>query len=145
LGMIGRKTIPLLFLLTFFICSAGSCASLSEHQKKEYAVLESAVTFSAEKVIGEYGDNIPPDFSAEDFMRLVEKRIPADYYEALQKRTLEMRSKQTYYLLLIFNPETKTLTLFDYSCTPEVDGPVLLNPGTYDLNRLELYDKCKEN
>jgi hypothetical protein len=26
-----------------------------------------------------------------------------------------------------------------------VDGPVLLNPGTYDLNRLELYDKCKGN
>ena len=143
--MIGRKQISLIILFAFFVSSAGSCASLSENQKKDYSVLESAVTFSAEKVIGEYGDNIPTGFSAEDFMKLVKGRIPGDYYEALGKYTIEMRPKQTYYLLLIFDPGTKALILFDYSCTPEVDGPVLLNPGKFDLDKLDHYDKCRGN
>jgi hypothetical protein len=140
-----KKQFPIIILLVLVICSVASCASLSEHQKREYGVLESAVTFSADKVIGEYGDRIPDDFSAEKFMELVKDKIPENYYEALKKHRLEMRPKGTYYLLLIFNPETKALILFDYSCTPEVDGPVLLEPRRYDASRLELYDKCKGN
>lgn len=147
MGIITRKKLSLIILLLFVFCSSGSCASLAEHQKREYGLLESAVTFSADKVIGEYGDNIPEDFSAEKFMKLVEGKIPRDYYEVLKKynTNMEIRPKRTYYLLLIFDPETRHLILFDYSCTPEVDGPVLLEPGKYDFNTLDLYDKCKEN
>lgn len=138
-----RKQLPIIMLLLFVVCSVGSCASLSEHQKREYGVLESAVTFSADKVVGEYGDKIPYDFSAEKFMGLVKGKIPMNYYEALKKYNLKIESKKTYYLLLVFDPNTKALILFDYSCTPEVDGPVFLDPEKFDTNRLELYDKCK--
>ena len=75
----------MIILLLFVFCSSGSCASLSEHQKREYGILESAVTFSADKVIGVYGDRIPDDFSAEKFMELVNDKIPRDYYEALEE------------------------------------------------------------
>ena len=143
--MIAKRQLPVIILLVFVVCSVGSCASLSEHQKREYGILESAVTFSADKVIGEYGDRIPDDFSAGKFMEFVKDKIPRDYYEALNKYDKEIRPKRTYYLLLVFDPVSKTLILFDYSCTPEVDGPVLLEPGKYDVNRLELYDKCKGN
>ncbi len=143
--MIIKRQLPVITLLVFVICLVGSCASLSEHQRREYGTLESAVTFSADKVIGEYGNSIPDDFSAEKFMGLVKDKIPKNYYEALKKHRLEVRAKGAYYLLLIFVPETNSLILFDYSCTPEVDGPVLLSPGKYNLDRLELYDKCNGN
>ncbi len=138
-----KRQLSAIILLAFVVFLAGSCASLSEFQKREYGILESAVMFSADKVIGEYGDSIPDDFSAEKFMELLKNRIPKNYYEALEKYDKEVRSRGTYYLLLVFDSGTKTLILFDYSCTPEVDGPVLLEPGKYDANRLELYDKCK--
>jgi hypothetical protein len=73
---------------------------------------------------------------------LIEGKIPREYYATLKKYLLEMRPKGSYYLLLVFDPESKTLILFDYSCTPEVDGPVLLEPRKYDIKNLELYDKC---
>ena len=141
--MIVRKRLSVIILLVFVVCSVASCISLSEHQKREYGILESAVTFSADKVIGEYADRIPDDFSGEQFMKLVEGKIPRDYYEALKKYNIQIKPRRSYYLLLAFNPTGKTLILFDYSCTPGVDGPVLLEPGKYDVNKLELYDECK--
>ena len=145
MGIIIRSKLFITILLLFFVFSSGSCVSLSEHQKREYGVLESAVTFSADKVIGEYGDNIPDYFSAEKFMKLIEGKIPKDYYETLKKYDIGVRPKRTYYLLLVFDPISKVIILFDYSCTPEVDGPVLLQPGKYNLDRLETYDKCNGN
>ena len=138
-----KKPIHLIILLVLCLCSIASCTTVTENQKQEYGILESAVTYSADKVIGTYGDNIPMNFSAQDFMKLVEGKIPDNYYAALKKYNLEIRSRKTYYLLTAFEPGTNTLILFDYSCTPEVDGPVLLEPGKYDLTKLELYDKCK--
>jgi hypothetical protein len=90
-------------------------------------------TFSAASyaVIGEYGEAIPPDFTAGKFMRLIEKKIPEEYYNALKKYFLDIRPKGSYYLLLVHDPKTKTLILFDYSCTPEPDGQVLLEPEKY--------------
>jgi hypothetical protein len=106
--------------------------------------LLSAVTFSSDKVIGEYGDEIPNDFTVEDFMKLVKDKIPEDYYYALRKYQLSIEPKRTYYFLLVKKPEnTNSIILFDYSCTPEADGPVLNEPYKYDLNNLELYDTCK--
>ena len=105
----------------------------------------SAVTFSSDKVIGEYGDVIPDDFTSYKFLQFVKDRIPEDYFMVLSKYNLDMKPKGSYYLLLIFDPETKLLILFDYSCTPEVDGPILLKPDEYDINNLELYDTCKQN
>ena len=78
-------------------------------------------------------------------MKLVKDKIPKDYYKVLKKYRLEVKSMSAYYLILIFNPKGNSLILFDYSCTPEVDGPVLLEPKIYDLEKLELYDTCKAN
>jgi len=131
-------------VLVLLIISSDSCASLSEEQKRQYGILESAVTFSSDKVIGEYGDTIPDDFLSDKFMRFIKNRIPEDYYEVLKKYHIDIKPKGSYYLLLIFDPISKSLILFDYSCSPEVDGPILLEPGKYDINNLELYDKCKK-
>lgn len=135
-----RPLKPIIFL--FLSISLVSCASISEIRKRDYGILESAVTFSSDKVIGEFGDAIPSDFSSEDFLKLIEGKIPREYYATLKKYFLEIRPKGSYYLLLVFDPESRELILFDYSCTPEVDGPVLLEPHKYDIKNLELYDKC---
>lgn len=131
-------------LIAFIFLSSIACAHLSEERRREYGVLESAVTFSSDKVIGEYGDSIPPDFDADKFMRLVESKIPEDYYRALEKHNKELKVMGSYYLLLIRALPDNAVILFDYSCTPEVDGPVLLDPQKYDATNVEAYDKCKK-
>ncbi len=87
------------------------------------------------------GDAIPNDFDSNKFLQLVKDKIPEDYYGALKKYNLNVLPKGSYYLLKA-NDEKK-LILFDYSCTTEIDGPVLLDTGKYDLDHLEFYDKCK--
>lgn len=121
-----------------------SCATTSEVRKEKYGGLESAVMFSADKVIGEYGDAMPEDFSGTTFMAFIKGRIPNSYYEALTEYQVAVKPMGSYYLLLAYDQVTYSLILFDYSCTPEVDGPILLEPGKYDINHLELYDNCRE-
>jgi hypothetical protein len=133
-------TISFVVIILFF---STSCATLHAIQRDEYEVLCSAVTASSSVVIGEYGENIPPDFNAEKFIRLVENKIPPKYFAELKKYPLEVNPKVSYYLLLVFDPYTKALILFDYSCTAEPDGQVFYQPGKYDTNNLDLYDTCK--
>jgi len=138
-----KKYLFIVFSIVIILFTSNSCLALSEEQKKDYGLLESAVTFSSDKVIGEYGDRIPNDFNGKKFLLLVKDKIPEDYYQALMKHQLDVTPKGSYYLLLIF--ESGQLVLFDYSCTPEVDGPVLLEPEKYDLDHLALYDTCRNN
>lgn len=138
-----RKQIFIIFLLIIFVTAPASCATLSEDQKREYGLLESAVTFSSDKVIGEYGDRIPDDFTQDKFIKFIKDRIPEDYYKILKKYRLDVRPKGNYYLLLAIDPNNSAVILFDFSCTPEVEGPVLLDPVKYDVKNIESYDTCK--
>ena len=136
-----RRQLVIVIYLVLVIFSSNSCLALSEKHKRDYGLLESAVTFSSDKVFGEYGDRVPDDFDGVKFLELVKHKIPEDYYHALKSYHVDVIPKGTYYLLGIY--DGKKLILFDYSCTPKVDGPVLLAPEKYDLNHLEFYDKCK--
>ncbi len=129
------------FVLVILLVSAASCATLTRPSQSDYGILESAVTFSADKVYGEYGDNIPDDFDGTKFMQFVKNMIPEDYFEQMQNYRIDVQPKKTYYLLKAYQGEK--MILFDYSCTPETDGPILLETGKYDTNNLELYDTCK--
>ena len=130
--------------LLLIVCTSAACASHSEIIKRQYGILESAVTFSADKIAGEYGDSIPDNLDNTKFLQIVRDKIPADYYEALQNYGLVIVPKKTYYVLRAYDRESNKLILFDYSCTPEVDGPVLLAPQDYDTDHLEKYDKCQQ-
>lgn len=134
-----KRYLSFVFILVIF--SVNACVTLLEEQKKKYGLLESAVTFSSDKVLGEYGDAIPDDFDSNTFLQLVKDKIPEDYYGALKKYNLNIFPTGNYYLLKAY--DDKRLILFDYSCTTEIDGPVLLEIEKYDLDHLELYDKCK--
>ncbi|MBI5641170.1 MAG: hypothetical protein HZA17_12160 [Nitrospirae bacterium] len=138
-----KKQIYAIIILVVFAFSTSSCLALSEEQRREYGILSSAVTFSSDKVIGEYGNAIPDDFSGDKFMELVRDKIPEDYYKALKKYSVDVKPKGTYYLLLVIDPKSKSIMLFDYSCTPKADGPVLLDPEKYDVNDIDKYDECK--
>jgi hypothetical protein len=135
-----KKHLIIVAYLALVILSSSSCLTVTEAQKKDYGLISSAVTFSSDKVIGEYGDRIPDDFDSIKFAQLVRNKIPKDYFQALQKYRIVVIPKGSYYLLEAF--DGNKLILFDYSCTAEVDGPILLEQGKYDLNHLELYDKC---
>jgi hypothetical protein len=136
-----KKRIFISIFLVVFVLSSVTCLALTETQKKEYGLLQSAATFSSDKIIGEYGDTIPDDFDKDKFLIVVKDKIPDDYYNALTKHRIDVTPMKTYYLLKVY--DSNSLILFDYSCTSEVDGPILLEPEKYDLNHLELYDKCK--
>ena len=137
----GRR-IFVIFFLAFLVFSSNNCATSFEVNRSEYDVLCSAVSASSYAVIGEYGDSIPSDVKVEKFIEIVEKNIPRDYFKVLKKYVLDIISKGSYYLLLVFDPDTRSLILFDYSCTPEADGQILLEPEKFDIKNLGLYDKC---
>ncbi len=94
-------------------------------------------------VKGEYPGEIPEDFSDLKFREFLKGRISQDYYEVLGRYPLKLEPKGTHYLLLVLDPLNLTVILFDFSCTVEVDGPVLRYPGKYDVENIDLYDKCK--
>ena len=135
-----KRFFSALLVLVFLL---GSCATSSESKRREYGVLMSAVTFSADKVIGEYGDKIPENFTGDVFMVFIKGRVPDDYYDSIRKHTIELIPKGSYYLLLVRDPCDGTLILFDYSCTTEADGPLLLEPTGYDVKNIEQYDRCR--
>lgn len=136
-----KRKIQIMVMLVLAVCFLSSCAALAEKQKNDYGVLKSAVMFSSDKVIGKYGDTIPDDFNSLKFMEFVKGKIPEDYYHALEIYRLDVKPRSSYYLIKVF--KNQTMILFDYSCTPEVDGPVLDSPEKYDLNNLDKYDQCR--
>ena len=138
-----RKPASLAVALLLLICTSASCFSQTEALRRQYGVFGSAVTFSADKIAGEYGDSIPDTLDNTAFLQVVRDKIPADYYDALQGYDLVIVPKGTYYLLKAYDRESKHLILFDFSCTPGVDGPVLLSPKEYNTDNLDQYDKCR--
>lgn len=135
-----------IFLFMVIVLVISSCSLIRDNAnqdlQREYGTLVSAVLFSPSVVIGEYGNNIPNDFNADKFMKLVHHKIPPDYYNALMRYALKIEPKRTYYLIEVFDPKSKSLIMFDYSCSPELDGPVFKYPEKYDVNNLSIYDKC---
>jgi hypothetical protein len=124
----------LAFKLIFIIACLSAC-TFGNHctpSQEEYGMLQSAVTFSADKVFGEYGETIPENFSTEGFKALVKDRIPASYFRELEKYALTVTPEKTHYYLTVTCPADNSVLLFDYSCTLEVDGPVYLSPGKYE-------------
>ncbi len=138
-----RKPASLAVALLLLVCTSVSCFSQTEALKRRYGIFESAVTFSADKIAGEYGESIPGTLDNTLFLQVVKDKIPADYYDALQGYNLMVVPKGTYYLLKAYDRESNQLILFDFSCTPEVDGPVLLFPKEYNTDNLDQYDKCR--
>ena len=139
-----RRNLSTIFILIIFLSFLIGCRSAYEINRSEYDTLGSAVAASSYAVIGEYGENIPSDLSNK-FINVIEKNIPENYFNEIKKYTVEIKPKGSYYLLLILLPETKDIILFDYSCTPEPDGLVLLETNKYDLKNIDLYDPCKIN
>jgi hypothetical protein len=123
---------------------ASSCIALSDSQKQEYTLLKSAVTYSKLAVKGKFGHHLPPGFNSEKFLEVVKNKIPENSYDVLQKYHLQVIPKDGYYLLLVFDPKNNALILFSYSCEPGAEGRILEEPGKYDVNNLQLYDKCKQ-
>lgn len=136
-----NKNIAKAVLLGLVMCSLSSCTLFCKNNKQDYGILKSAVLFSSDKVIGEYGEQIPDNFDDSRFIDLVGDKIPEDYSHALKSYKLYIESHGWYYLLKVF--DHNALILFDYSCTTEIDGPVMDSPGMYDLNDLGKYDGCK--
>ena len=136
-----KNSFKRVILLSLAICFLASCALLGQNRKQDYGILKSAVIFSSDKVIGEYGEQIPAGFDGNRFMELVGDRIPKNYLHALENYKLEVESYGWYYLIKAFDGDA--MILFDYSCTTEIDGPVLDSPGMFDLTNLGKYDGCK--
>lgn len=129
-----------IFAIYFFFISG--CATAQKIQKSECSILGSAVSAASSAVIGEYGDTISSDLP-DKFLSSLEKKIHDDYFKELKKYQLDVKPKGSYYLLVVRHQETKSIILFDYSCTPEPDGMVCLEPDKYNLNNLDLYNTCE--
>lgn len=136
-----KNRIP--FFLFILVLSLTACASLSEKREKEYGLLKTAVTYSADKIKGEFGRQMPDTLDEGTFLRVVHGKIPDGYYKELTNYFLVVVPKGRYYLLKAYDKTTYDLVLFDYSCTPEPDGLVLEEPTKFDLAHIESYDPCK--
>ena len=137
--MINKKV---LFILFVVICFLNNCATTNEIQREEYDTLASAVATASYAIIGEYGDIIPDDLFYK-FMQVIKNNVPEEYFNMLKKYPIDIKPKGSYYLLLVLDPKTNAIILFDFSCTPEADGLILIEPDKYNLNNLEQYDPCK--
>ena len=129
------------FLSVFFLST--SCLTPSDIIERDYGTLVTAVMNAPNPVKGVYPGNLPPDFSSSTFLQVIKSKIPENSFLALSHYRLEVIPKGSYYLLIVREPATGEMILFDYSCTFNVDGPVFHAPGQYDLNHLEWYDPCK--
>jgi hypothetical protein len=139
-----KKRFLFLACSLLIILYANSCIALSEGQKQEYDSLIKAVILSKSAVRGEFGHDIPSDLDAGKFLEVVKDHIPHTSYRTLEKYHIQVIPKEGYYLIEVFNPKDNSLILFDYSCDLGVAGRVLEEPGKYDVNNLQLYDKCKK-
>ncbi len=137
-----RNRLTVLILLAFSLSLSG-CAAAGQVDRDDYGMLCSAVSTCSYAMIGEYGDSIPAGLTAEKLLSLCEKNIPPNFFAELKKYQLKVKTSGAYYLLLVYDPEDNALIMFDYSCTPECDGKVMLEPDRYDVNRIESYDPCK--
>jgi hypothetical protein len=131
------------FLILFIFFLGACCSTPGNGHKKEYGVLVSAVMNAPFAVKGVYPANLPPDFSGTTFLQTVKGRIPDSSFSELSHYSLQVIPKGRYYLLVVREPSTNSIILFDYSCTFNIDGKVFESPAEYDLNHLELYDRCK--
>lgn len=124
-------------------CIFAVCTSHMEVVKKQYGLFESAVRYSTDKVYGEYDDSIPDTFDNVMFLSVVKGKIPDEYYKSLQSYNLVVEPRRTYYLLKAYDKCTGQFILFDFSCTPGIDGPILLYPNEYNTDNIEQYNTCK--
>lgn len=118
--------------------------ALTERERRSYGILLSAVAESRNQVLGVFGDKIPPTFDRVQFLNLMKEKLSGSYYRALKDRHfLYLIVKDGYYLLTI--AQGYRIILYDFSCTPEVDGRIILEPpGRFDLSRMERDDPCRE-
>jgi predicted small secreted protein len=143
-----RKPRLTAFILLSIVLLLTSC-NHGGGTEKDYGKLVSAVMNAPRAVKGTYSGDLPPDFSSSTFLQTVKGKIPDDSYAALSHYRLEVIPKGSYYLLIVREPATGEVILFDYSCTFEVDGKVFKDPKQFnlpkqfDLKRLEQYDPCK--
>jgi len=138
------KNFKSFLLLTAIIASLTITSCSSFHKKEEkinYGEFSTAVTFSANQVYGAYGRKLPEDFNSEKFMSVVKGKIPEEYYILLKKYNLNVISRKSYYLLIA--DKDGRLILFDYSCSPELDGPVYEDSVKYNAANMESFDVCK--
>jgi hypothetical protein len=131
----------ILLVAFFFTCS---CLTLTKKKQERIGTLASAVMKAPSTIKGVYPFNLPSDFSNSDFLKIIKENEnpPEDDFEVLSQYQLKIIPKGSYYLLIVRDPTTGKVILFDYSCTFKVDGQVFLSPDKYDLNHLERYDPC---
>lgn len=137
------KKIRIFFIAAILLIAAACCISSIEKQKRDYGTLGSTVTYASDKVIGEYGCNIPDDFDAANLLSIVKKEVSESRYRLLKKYRLEVIPHRTYYLLKVYDGQR--LIMFDYSCTIKLDGPILFSSVRFDLDHLEKYDECAKD
>ncbi len=127
-------------LAAIAVLALGSCVTLTVSQKREYDNLMQAAADSAAIFRGDYKGALPKNIDEPKFLSTVRDKLPPNEFSLLKKYRLQIANEGNYYLLKIF--DNRELILFDYSCTLEIDGAVLLQPGKFNLNTIGLYNKC---
>jgi hypothetical protein len=138
-----KKPFIAIIVIVSFILLSG-CAGVQTARSDEYEILGSGVSTCSFAMIGKYGDTMPSVITATEFLEVCKANTPDKYYAVIKKYPMEIRSKGRYYLLLVYDQDSKDIILFDYSCTPQPDGKVLTNRGKHDLLNLDLYDPCED-
>ena len=97
------------------------CSNCEESLFEKLGPVESSIRNASEAVYGRYADQIPLSFNADSLMQLLRSEHPHDF-SVLQEFELNLESKQTHYFLSLTGKHM--FFMYDFSCTPFVDGPV---------------------
>jgi hypothetical protein len=135
------KKMLLRITILVIVTAVFGCATQTGITKADYDLLKTAVTTTSYAVIGKYGDTIPEDLTSQEFLQIAKDETPVQYFNELKKFDLEIKPKGSYYLLKVYDPDTKKLILYDYSCTPFSDGNILDEPQ--QTTQPEDNDPCK--
>jgi hypothetical protein len=84
----------------------------------------------------------PPRVSTDEFMDSVRARLPKEY-QLLSAYLIQYEGHGSYYLLKIFDRETRKMIMYDYSCSDSLDGPVYQDENKYSFEKRVVPSECR--
>lgn len=101
------------------------CWSSKETLLYQYEELETIVQDAKFTIYGNFGPVFSDSLNADTVMSMLKDKEP-QYYEMLNRYHVEFVFMKSDYLIALW--KDGCLVIYDYSCTPKVDGKMYLGP-----------------
>lgn len=140
-----KRTFSAAVSIVILVLSVTSCVTLSQTNQAQYESLSFALDYSCDKMRGTFEGSFPNDLG-DKFYDYIKPEISQTHYDTITKYTINVEPKSYYYFLQAYDPESKTLLVFQFCCDNKKGlEKVYENPEKYDLNNMQQYNTCTNN